>query len=379
VTATRLLIVMPWGQRLGGAENMLWLFLLHVDRSRFEPTVVFFEPGPFAHEVAGLGMTTHVVSTGRLRQGAAFVRATRALARIMRESKPGVILSWMAKSHVYAAPAAALARVKCPLIWWQHVVPAGHWMDRLAASLPTSAIGCSSERGALAQQDMVPRRPTFVVHPGIELPEPVSDGMEVRDRLGIPRDQIVAGIVGRLQPLKGQDRFLRAIRRVADTGVSLHGLVVGGDAHGLSPEYAQHIDRLITELSLSTTVTMTGQVPSAAPLLSAMDILVNASNMENFSLALLEGMAAGVPPIAVADGGSSEMIEHDVSGVLIATPDDELLSGAVCRLATDHDLRHRIALGARQRVAENFTATQMAKTLQDALEERLRNTPSQGR
>jgi hypothetical protein len=64
----KLLVTVPWGDRAGGAENMLWTFLRHVDRSRNEPKVVFFEHGPFEREVAGLGMRTAVVPSGRLRE-----------------------------------------------------------------------------------------------------------------------------------------------------------------------------------------------------------------------------------------------------------------------------------------------------------------------
>jgi hypothetical protein len=64
----KLLITSPYGQRLGGAENMLGTFLRHVDQRRIEPMVVFFEPGPFEREVAALGIRTAVVPTGRLRQ-----------------------------------------------------------------------------------------------------------------------------------------------------------------------------------------------------------------------------------------------------------------------------------------------------------------------
>src|SRR5207249_3627370 len=60
----RIVVTVPWGKRLGGAESMLWNFLQEVDRERIRPLVVFFEPGPFEREVADLGIETVVVETG---------------------------------------------------------------------------------------------------------------------------------------------------------------------------------------------------------------------------------------------------------------------------------------------------------------------------
>jgi hypothetical protein len=75
----KLLVTAPWGERAGGAEMMLWLFLRHVDRSRIEPVVVFLQPGPLEREVAGLDIATVVVPSGRLREP---VRATRVVGTV---------------------------------------------------------------------------------------------------------------------------------------------------------------------------------------------------------------------------------------------------------------------------------------------------------
>ena len=63
----KMIITVPWGTRLGGAETMLYAFLRSVDRSQSAITVVFFEDGPFVAEIAALGLGTVVLDAGRLR------------------------------------------------------------------------------------------------------------------------------------------------------------------------------------------------------------------------------------------------------------------------------------------------------------------------
>src|SRR6266511_5846776 len=184
----KLLVTVPWAERAGGAENVLWTFLRHVDRSRIEPSLVFFEDGAFAREVEGLGMQTAVLSSGRLRELRRAARVVRALAEIIRRDRPDLILDWSAKTHLYGATAAAVAGAADRVMWWQHGIPDGHWLDRLATALPSRAIGCYCGEARHAQARLRPRRPSFVVHPGIDAPSPPSESerVELRAELRLP-------------------------------------------------------------------------------------------------------------------------------------------------------------------------------------------------
>lgn len=364
--AVRVLIVSPWGDRLGGAEEMLWLTLKHCDRGRIEPAVAFLDPGPFVDEVAGLGLATETIGAGRLRDVGATIGTVRRLARVVRRRRPDLLLNWSAKAQIYGAPAAAGSGVR--VLWWQHATPAGHWVDRLATLLPARAVGASSESVRLAQAELRPRRPVFVVHPGIESDRDSGAGAETRRRLGIPAEATVAGIVGRLQPFKGQDRFLRALAELRRRGHDVHGLIVGGDAFDLAPAYLGELHALIARLGLEDRVTMTGQVPDATPYFEAMDILVSASTGEAFGIVLVEAMAAGVPVVAVASGGPREIVEPGVTGVLVADRSPELLADGVAGLLADADLRARMSAAAIA-ASRRFSAATMADRITSELTE----------
>src|SRR4051812_43419472 len=112
---------MTFGERLGGAENMLMTFLEHVDRARVDPTVVFFSAGSFEREVAALGIPTLVIDPGRFREVVKEARAILRLARELRRLRPDVVLAFFTRDHLYVAPAAMLARMTGRIAWWQHL------------------------------------------------------------------------------------------------------------------------------------------------------------------------------------------------------------------------------------------------------------------
>jgi glycosyltransferase involved in cell wall biosynthesis len=168
---------------------------------------------------------------------------------------------------------------------------------------------------------------------------------------------------------KGQHHVLRAIALLRDRGRDVHGLIVGGDAHGFEPEYEPALHRLARELDIEDRVTFTGQVPNGARYMQLMDVVLNASDAEPFGIVVLEGMALRVPVVAVDNAGPAEIIEHGVSGLLVPAATPEHFAHACERLVDSPEERVRLAEGGRARYLEHFTRVRMVDELTGALEE----------
>src|SRR5256885_17128242 len=97
---------MTFGERLGGAENMLMTFLRHVDRARLDPIVVFFARGSFEREVAELGFETLVFESGRFRDVHRGALATPRLARALRRVRPRPPAPPLTRDHPHRWPCA---------------------------------------------------------------------------------------------------------------------------------------------------------------------------------------------------------------------------------------------------------------------------------
>jgi glycosyltransferase involved in cell wall biosynthesis len=360
----RLLVTVPWGQRLGGGEAMLHTALGGARDRGHELEFVFFEPGPWPAELSDAGFRVEVIAAGRLRQVHRWVPTVARLARIFRDRRPDVILNWAAKTHLYASPAAVLAGMTDRVVLWQHVIPSHNWIDRCATLLPVAAIGCYCEEAARAQASLFPSRPVFVVAPGVSVPGADTGPAP----LDLPGDVPVVGLVGRLQAWKGQHRLLRAQALLRERGHRIHTVIVGGDAYGYSPGYAGSLPSLVSRLGLDDAVTMTGQVADAGPYIDQMDILLNASDPEPFGIVLLEGMARGVAVVAVDSGGPAEFIQHGRTGQLARSGEPVDLADALESLLASPELRHDVARAGHELFLREFTDSALHERFFDHLE-----------
>ncbi|MHB8233144.1 MAG: glycosyltransferase family 4 protein [Solirubrobacteraceae bacterium] len=352
----RVLVTMPWGERLGGAEAMLQSVLDGALAGGHDFELVFFEPGPWTQELRAAGLRVEVIEAGRLHQAHRWAATVARLARTMRSRRPDVILNWSAKTQLYGAPAATLAGMRDRVVWWQHSIPTGEWLDSVATRLPTVAVGCYSRAGAEAQKRLRPSRRTFIVAAAtpIPLPDPGAP-----PPLKLPTGMPVVGMVGRLEPWKGQDRLLHAQALLRERGHEFHLVLVGGDAYNLSEEYAASLPSLVSRLGLEDSVSLTGQVRDAGPYIEQMDILVNASDPEPFGIVLLEGMARGVPVVAVESGGPAEFIDDRRTGLFARSGEPADLAEPIEELLRSAQLREKIGAAGRERYTSEFTEEAM--------------------
>jgi glycosyltransferase involved in cell wall biosynthesis len=325
--------------------------------SGHELELVFLEPGPWPDELIAAGFRVYVIPAGRLREGHRWLATVVRLARVLRARDPDVILNWAAKTHLYGAPAAVLAGMSERLAWWQQMIPDGGWLDRCATLLPAGAIACYSQAAVDAQRRLFPARRTLAIAAGSPVPAPSAAPAPLQ----LPADVPIVGLVGRLQPWKGQDRLLRAQAILRERGLAMHLVIVGGDSNGLSPQYAASLQPLAAQLGLADAVTMTGEVPDAGPYVQQLDILVNASDPEPFGIVILEGMARGVAVVAVDSGGPAEFVEHERTGMLARSGEPQALADALEPLLAAAEVRQRLGQAGRELYLREFTDAAMRR------------------
>ena len=353
----KIAIIMPLAEQRGGGELTLWHLMQQARETSVEWVVIFAEPGPMVAQVAGLGVETHVIEAGRLRQVHRFAYTVLRIAALLRRTRAEAVFSWMSKSHLYGSPAAALARI--PALWYQHGMPSNASRLEMAATLlPARGILACSIAGARAQAQMLPPRPLAVVYPGVELerfePTVLPTPADARRRLGLPTEGPLIGIVGRLQRWKGIHVLIEAMPQVLQSYPDAHCVVVGG-RHDLEADYLPYLERRIEELGLAKFVIMAGLQSNVPEWMQAMDIIVHASDREPFGLVIIEAMALGKPVVAGDAGGPTEIITHGVHGLLTPFGDVDALASAILRYLHDPDFAHGLAQAARERALDFST------------------------
>ncbi|MBU0492657.1 MAG: glycosyltransferase family 4 protein [Chloroflexi bacterium] len=169
----------------------------------------------------------------------------------------------------------------------------------------------------------------------------------------------VALFVGRLDPVKQLDVLLRAWARVlgdADAPGQSPVLVLVGDG----PE-REALVRLAGELGIVGSVRLIGAVEQVAGWYHGADLFVLPSQVEGLSNALLEAMSCGLPVVATAVGGTPEVVEDGVNGLLVPPGDVAALSVALGRLMGDPALARQLGHAARQTVVAGYSVEAMVE------------------
>ncbi|HEV7808613.1 MAG TPA: glycosyltransferase [Solirubrobacteraceae bacterium] len=362
---------MPWGTRRGGAERRLLTIVEGLEPSRVQADLIFLEEGPFAREAVSVGARSSVLAAGRLRDWRAFGRTVRSLVRYLEREQPDVLLSWGSKPQLYGGTAAALAATDPVNVWWMLEIPARQWLPVLATLLPAEAIGCSSRHVAGEQRRlMLPRRPTFVIHPGVHHPRqvPAAEREKLRSALGIPHARLVVGTVGRLQPWKNQHIVIDAIGHLVRGGRDVHAIVVGGTSHARSLGYEEELHQRAKDAGLAARISFAGHQSDVDPYYALFDVFVLGSQREPFGLVVLEAMARGVPVVAVSSAGPAEILEHGRTGWLVRTASEQQFAEAIAALADQPGLRRQMAVSARKTYERKFTVNRMVSEFQQEME-----------
>lgn len=164
--------------------------------------------------------------------------------------------------------------------------------------------------------------------------------------------------VGRIDPRKGVETAVRALRRLPDAATLT---VVGrGDRDELA-----RLRAVATELGLLDRITFTSSDRSDLPAIyaGADAVLFTSVWDEPFGLVPLEAMASKTPVIATGRGGSGEFLIDETNCLLFPADDNEALARTVARLANEPDLRCRM-IEAGTRTARELSITRLVDTLE---------------
>jgi glycosyltransferase involved in cell wall biosynthesis len=183
--------------------------------------------------------------------------------------------------------------------------------------------------------------------------QPLRERDARRRQLGYGPGDLIFSAVGRLTPVKDVETLLDAFRRLSAQQPHSRLILVGdGPARpALEAQVRQH--------GLSDRVRFAGHCEDVAPWLGITDVFVHASLMEGTSNAVLEAMAVALPVVATAVGGTPEVVEHEVTGLLVPPASASALSAAMAHYGTDEQARQAHGAAGRERAQTHYPIVKM--------------------
>jgi glycosyltransferase involved in cell wall biosynthesis len=185
-----------------------------------------------------------------------------------------------------------------------------------------------------------------------------------------PTGTRVVGTVGHLTGLKGHRYLLEAARQVLQAEPHVGIAIVGDGA------LRQELEAQAANLGIAERVHFTGFRRDIPALIRGFEIFVFSSTHEGTPNSVLEAMALGKPVVATHAGGTAEVVQDGVTGLLVSPRDPAALAHALLYVLRHPEQGKMFGMAGRKRVEEHFTVEHMAGSTLQAYHRILADVPA---
>lgn len=345
---------------VGGAERLLVSILPRLDRTKFEPSVVYLHGDDLRPELERAGIrVTRINSKGKLDLG-----AFAQLVQLLRDEKIDILHTHLIQADLLGFFAAR--RAKVPVIistkhntnyFQSHAV----WLPRVDAFVNRRLAKIIAVSEAVKKHyietQRLPADKIEVIHNGIELERFRNAKPIDKTTLGLkPADRLVV-CVASLKEKKGHAILLKAWPHVVAKHPNAHLALVGDGP--LRDTLKQSAD----SLPVRETIHFLGNRSDVPSILASADVFVLPSLWEGFGIAVVEAMAAGVPVVASRVDGVCEVLRIHQDGVLVQPCDSQGLATAIIAMLDGRPQVGQLVAKASQR-AEEFSVNRTVERLE---------------
>ncbi|MFI5396479.1 MAG: glycosyltransferase family 4 protein [Candidatus Binatia bacterium] len=383
------------GGVVGGSLTGLYHLIRGLDRTRFQPAMVLYEPKEIEADLRALGVPVHRTRRRRIPKEHALLKYEGyRRAKASSGIRPLFSMGRHALRLVVEGPAAwrlvsVIRREQPDVVHLGNGVRANFdgilacWLTRTPCVCHVKGFEKYShrERWAVGRIDVlvcmtkaveehcarngIRARSTHVVYDGLDEAAfaPQRDAAAVRTELGIANGAPCVGVIGNLQEWKGQAVLVEAMAQVVRAVPQARALIIGG-VHRAGAAYREQLRVRIGELDLGRCLSITGFRGDIADVMNALDVVVHTSvRPEPFGRVILEGMLLGKPVVATAAGGVPELIGDGETGFLTPPGDPARLAERLIPLLQDPTLRRQVGQRAQGWARERFSLQRQVATM----------------
>ena len=363
---------------IGGSHYCLLYLIENLDRSQFEPVVLFYEDHALVPRFRAAAETHVCTPPMPVRWGSGSRRSWVFLPLVLARRAVNLVKF----AHTVVEHISFLKRNRIALVHQNNSVT--RHRDWMCAAFLAGVPCVASERGLNPRYTMLDRayaRRLALIIPvsrwimdhmvkrGVS-PANIRvmyDGLDpgtikiarsagaVRDTYHVRPDQPVIGIVGNIREWKGQETVVRALIEVAKVYSDVVCFFVGAATPG-DKSYQNRLHALIKEAGIEDNVRFTGYQPDSASFLNMMRLVIHASvQPEPFGMVVLEAMAQRKAVIGSRAGGVIEMVVEGETGYTFPPGDSATLSVRIIELLNNPDQAAQMGEEGYKRLISSFT------------------------
>ncbi|MCX7710248.1 MAG: polysaccharide pyruvyl transferase CsaB [Clostridia bacterium] len=355
------------GGDVGGAKSHV-LSLVKELGKHIDVKLVSFRPGPFADDAKAMGINVEVVKTGN------FIKDLKRVLEIINTEGYEILHSHGAKANMFSVIVKRFLRLATVttvhsdyrLDYLQSILKRVSFgvINTIALRFIDYYIGVSKNfKEMLVKRNFDPEL-IFTVYNGIDFDTPIenysrSEFLKKYNLNDIKEDDVIVGILARLDPVKGLGVYLNAAKIVLKHNPSVKFLI-GGDG-----KEKKSLEKKAAALGIKDSVYFLGFVNEPYNFMNCLDINLLTSLSESFPYVILEGARLRKATISSNVGGISDLIESGENGYLFNPGDYKTLAEHIIRLVDDKTLRVDLGEKIYQKAYAQFSLRNMCNTQLD--------------
>ncbi|MDX1520350.1 MAG: glycosyltransferase [Anaerolineae bacterium] len=367
---------------IGGAQEVVHTLVKYL-KTDCTPIVCTFKDGPLRQTIEALGVPVEVLPQRRhsIVKFPLFmmdmIRIWRSLAALVNQYQVDIIQTHLLRVLDFIFVPLLYTTKLRGVYWTFHNAQ----FELAPEQVPDSAFGLLTARryayrllyrmaarlvsGFVAVSDEVKNSMVRIIGPiqdqvtvicnGVDTEryEKHADRSAIRQSIGVPQDAYLIIVLATLKKQKGHCYFVQAMRTLVSNHPHVHTIFVGD-----GPLRAD-IEKQIADLGLGDHIHLLGSRHDVPDLLAASDLFVLPSLWEGLAMALLEGMATGLPIVASEVSGTVQVIVPGESGILLPPGNPTALVEAIEGLILNPNQAKALSQGAKERV-QAFSARKQA-------------------
>jgi glycosyltransferase involved in cell wall biosynthesis len=378
---------------VGGSHKCLLYLVDRIDKSKFKPIVVFYQPNPWV-ELFRHYAETHVIDFRNYYAGGVpFVR--KSLNAILHVFVIVNCLLFLRKKHIdlihlnnsiYGAYDRWLIAAKVigiPCITHERNFIKNHidhsFLSRMLCNRYDKIFAVSD----FIKQNLITNgilsEKVVTIYDGIDANEyrkkVKKSRQEIFQEFGIPQDTLLIGNIGNIRRWKGQELLIDSLQIVSKSFQSFYCLLIGDTQKNSSEdsEYKKELLQKIGLFNLQNKICFTGFRNDVPDLINALDLQINSSiEPDPFPHVILEGMALGKVIIASDLGGATESIINGKTGFTFSPTSTNDFAEIIVRVLLNNELRRTISENSLKGVSR-FSLSNMTRSIENEYSELLGN------
>jgi len=356
---------------IGGADYCLFKLAAQLDKEKFNPVVCLSMKTDILKLYKKAGIKVYIIKMERIKKS----KSPFYLAKLLMKFIPAVfeIRKIIKKENIHLVHGNDLLDIYGPVAGQFAGIPTvQHCRMILTSSVLKKALsgivriinntvisiseGVASEMFSNKQKQIHPK--IAICHDWFDF-ESIGHGrknINIRAEYHIPEDAPLIGVVGRLEPWKGQDLFLKAASTIIKSYPDARFMVVGGSVAGRGRErYIDELTEIIRKSGIENNVIFTGHRSDIHDIMMSLDIFVlSSATPEPLGQVVMEAGGCAKPVVASNAGGPPEIIVNGTTGILYPIGDYTKIAGAVIQILSDPQAARQMGIKAKKRIDQFF-------------------------